>query len=103
MNNAARQSAVALRRAAIRLPDAGTLFAVDRGAVDVPDIPVEPVCGGRYPVDMETRVAVLEQIARTTTAPLERIERRLDLMTAAATGTTLAAFLGVMAHGFHWP
>jgi hypothetical protein len=23
-------------------------------------------------------------------------------MTAAATGTTLAAFLGVMAHGFHW-
>jgi len=79
---------------------------------------------------MEARVAVLEQIARTTaaslerierttTASLERIERRLDLVAAAqhndfrwllgmmvaATSTTFAAFLGllgVMAHGFHW-
>jgi hypothetical protein len=68
---------------------------------------------------MEARVAVLEQIARTTAASLERIERRLDLGAAAqrndfrwllgmiitATGTTFAAFLGllgVMAHGFHW-
>jgi hypothetical protein len=66
-----------------------------------------------------SRVAVLEQIARTTAASLERIERRLDLVAAAqrddyrwllgkmvaATGTTLAVFLGllgVMAHGFHW-
>jgi hypothetical protein len=29
---------------------------------------------------MEARVAVLEQIARTTSAALERIERRLDSM-----------------------
>jgi hypothetical protein len=90
-----------------------------RGAQDVPDIPVEPVGGSRYPADMEARVAVLEQIARSTVASLERIERRLDLVAAAqrddfrwllgmmvaATGTTLAVFLGllgVMAHGFHW-
>ena len=31
---------------------------------------------------MESRVAVLEQIARATTAGLERIERRMDLQTA---------------------
>ena len=85
----------------------------------MPDNPVELIGGGRYPGDMEARVAVLEQIARTTAASLERIERRLDLVAAAqrndfrwllgmmvtATGTTLAAFLGllgVMAHGFHW-
>ena len=68
---------------------------------------------------MESRVAVLEQTARTTTSTLERIERRQD---APATeqrsdfhgllgimlggfATTLGAFsaaLGVMAHGFHW-
>jgi hypothetical protein len=68
---------------------------------------------------METRVAVLEQIARITAASLERIERRLDAvstdqrsdfrwllgMMLGATGTVLAALaglLGVMAHGFHW-
>jgi hypothetical protein len=86
--------------------------------VDVPDIPVEPTGGSRYPSGMEARVAVLEQIARMTAASLERIERRLDLVAAAqrddfrwllgimvaATGTTLAfllGLLGVMAHGFH--
>jgi hypothetical protein len=41
----------------------------------VPDRPVEPTGPGRYPADMESRVAVLEQIARTTTAALDRIER----------------------------
>ena len=46
----------------------------------MPDTPVEPPAGGRYPADMESRVAVLEQIARTTAATLERIERRLDAM-----------------------
>jgi tetrahydromethanopterin S-methyltransferase subunit G len=46
--------------------------------VDVPDIPVEPVGGSRYPGDMEARVAVLEQLARVTAASLERIELRLD-------------------------
>lgn len=68
---------------------------------------------------MESRVAVLEEIARTTAASLERIERRLDSLAAeqrsdfrwllgvmmGATGTVLAAMmglLGVMAHGFHW-
>jgi hypothetical protein len=60
---------------------------------------------------------VLEQIARTTAASLERIERRLDLVAAAqrddyrwllgmmvaATGTTVfLGLLGVMAHGFNW-
>jgi hypothetical protein len=75
---------------------------------------------------MESRVAVLEQIARTTTAALERLDRRFDAverrMDALATeqradfrwllGIMLggfsamlggfAAMLGVMAHGFHW-
>ncbi len=68
---------------------------------------------------MEARVAVREQIARTTAVSLERIERRLDAvsveqrsdfrwllgMMLGATGTVLAALaglLGVMAHGFHW-
>src|SRR5438874_819023 len=32
----------------------------------------------RYPPPMEARVAVLEQIARTTAATLERLERRFD-------------------------
>jgi len=87
---------------------------------------LEPPGGGRYPADMESRVAVLEQIARATTASLERIERRLDVMDRRMDGlgaeyrsdfrwllgvilggfaTMLGAFgatLGVMAHGFHW-
>jgi hypothetical protein len=85
----------------------------------VPDLPVEPTNSGRYPADMESRVAVLEQIARATTASLERIERRLDLQVAAQRsdfrwllGVILAGFatmlgaygamLAAMAHGFHW-
>jgi len=44
----------------------------------VPDLPVEPTGPGRYPADMESRVAMLEQIARATTASLERIERGMD-------------------------
>ena len=44
----------------------------------MPDTPVEPLSGGRYPADTESRVTVLEQIARTTVASLERIERRFD-------------------------
>jgi hypothetical protein len=51
----------------------------------VPDLPVEPNSPGRYPTDMESRVAVLEQIARTTTAALERIERRIDMQAAEIT------------------
>jgi hypothetical protein len=68
---------------------------------------------------MEARVAVLEQIARTTSASLERIERRLDSMDRRIDvvvtdqradfrwllGVMLGGFgamLGVMAHGFHW-
>jgi hypothetical protein len=95
------------------------LFAVDQGAADVPDIPVEPYGGARYPSDMEARVAVLEQIARATAASLDRIERRLETvatdqlsdfrrllgMMLGANGTVLAALTGllvVMAHGFHW-
>jgi len=44
----------------------------------MPDIPIEPASGGRYPAGMETRVAILEQLARVTAASLERIERRFD-------------------------
>ena len=80
---------------------------------------LEPAGGGRYPSDMESRVAVLEQIARSTTAALERLERRFDTMDQRMDsvmreqradfrwllGLILAqtgALLGVMAHGFHW-
>jgi hypothetical protein len=68
---------------------------------------------------METRVSLLEQVARTTTASLERIERRLEMQAAAQRadfrrllGVILAGFAtmlgayralpGAMADGFHW-
>jgi len=75
---------------------------------------------------MEARVAVLEHIAQTTAAAIERLDRRLDLIdrrldTVSAEqrsdyrwllGIMLGGFaamlggfagmLGVMAHGFHW-
>ena len=89
---------------------------------------VEPVGSGRYPADMESRVAVLEQIARSLLSGQERIERRLDaigrrsqssrrlldISSVAAEqradfrwllGIMLGGFgaiVGVMAHGFHW-
>jgi len=44
----------------------------------MPDSPIEPTPSGGYPSGMEARVAVLEQIARTTAAALDRIERRQD-------------------------
>ena len=85
----------------------------------MPDATIEPPDSGRYPVSMEARVAVLEQIARTTSGALERIERRLDSVDrridAVVTdqradfrwllGIMLGGFgamLVVMAHGFHW-
>ena len=85
----------------------------------MPDLPVEPAPPGRYPADVETRVAVLEQIARTNTASLERLERRVDALAAEQradfrwlVGIMLGGFatmiggfgamLAVMAHGFHW-
>ncbi len=80
---------------------------------------VEP--GGFHPYNsgMEARVAVLEHIAQTTAAAIERLERRLDAVAAEQRadlrdirtdfrglfGVMLAGFagvLGVMAHGFHW-
>jgi hypothetical protein len=91
---------------------------------------LEPAGSGRYPADMESRVAILEQIARATTDSLARIERRLDgmddrmqrrfdalvaehradfrwllgvmLSGFAAVLGGFGAVLGVMAHGFHW-
>jgi hypothetical protein len=39
---------------------------------------LEPTAGGPYPSDMESRVAVLEQIARTMASGHERIEHRFD-------------------------
>jgi len=87
---------------------------------------LEPASGGRYPGDMESRVAVLEEIARNLAAGQDRMERRFDaferrLDTLSARhhadfrwllGIMLggfgamfggfAAMLGVMAHGFHW-
>jgi hypothetical protein len=68
---------------------------------------------------MESRVAVLEQIARTQAASLDRIGHRLDQIAADQRadfrwllGVMLGGFsvilggfgamLSVMAHGFHW-
>jgi hypothetical protein len=68
---------------------------------------------------MESRVAVLEQIARSTNASLERIERRFDAIDRRFDALSaehrsdfrwllgvmmggFGAILGVMAHGFHW-
>jgi hypothetical protein len=84
----------------------------------MPDSPIEPPPAGDYPSHMEARVAVLEQIAKTTLAAVERLEWRLDVSEAGIRtdlhelrtdyrwllGTVLAGFaglLGVMAHGFH--
>ncbi len=86
----------------------------------MPDTPVEPSSPRSYPPDMESRVAVLEQIARA------RLSRRWNASIAAfdqmaaehradfrwLLGIMLAGFgtligmmsgmLGVIAHGFHW-
>lgn len=81
------------------------------------DLPVEPPHPGRYPDDMESRLAVLEHIARTTTAGLERVvqaidaqriefrtqqdrlERRIDAL-AAEQRADFRWLLGVMLPGF---
>jgi hypothetical protein len=42
------------------------------------DTPIEPTMSGRYPADMQSRVAVLEEVARRTAVTLARIERRQD-------------------------
>ncbi|HUB14270.1 MAG TPA: hypothetical protein VMB34_20125 [Acetobacteraceae bacterium] len=83
----------------------------------MPDLPVEPGNPGRYPADMESRVAVLEQIARTTTEGLaqimrgmetqraefraleDRLERRIDLV-ASQQRSDFRWLLGVMLAGF---
>lgn len=69
--------------------------------------------------DILPRVAVLEQIARSTTAALERVERRLDSIATeqrsdfrwmlgimlGGFGMVIGGFaslLVVLAHGFHW-
>jgi len=41
---------------------------------------LEPAAGGSYPPDMESRVAVLEQIARSMLAGQDRIEHRFDTL-----------------------
>ena len=48
----------------------------------MPDLPVEPSGPSRYPADMESRVAVLEQIARTTTEGLAQIVRGMEVLRA---------------------
>ncbi|MGH7044280.1 MAG: hypothetical protein ACREFY_19415 [Acetobacteraceae bacterium] len=92
----------------------------------MPDTPVEYGSGRSYPSDMEARVAVLEEIARSTRAMLERMDQRMDRMDhrmdrmdarmaadfrwllgvmLAGFSTMVAGFggmLAVMAHGFHW-
>ncbi len=62
--------------------------------------------------DVEPRLAVLQEIARSTKATLERLDRRLDVIEATQRsdfrwllGVMLGGYVGlpgVMAHGFHW-
>ncbi|MEO9190854.1 MAG: hypothetical protein ABI224_12790 [Acetobacteraceae bacterium] len=92
----------------------------------MPDTPVDPPGGRRYPIEMETRVAILEHMAQTTAETLARIERRFDAVDRrfeavdrrldanfrclfgvmlAGWGSVLGvlgAMFGLMAHGFHW-
>ena len=44
----------------------------------MPDMPVDFFPTPPYPRDMEARIAVLEHIAKTTAATLERLELRQD-------------------------
>ncbi|WP_428485388.1 hypothetical protein [Rhodopila sp.] len=44
----------------------------------MPDMSVDFLPPSPYPVDMEARLAVLEHIAKTTVAALERLEQRQD-------------------------
>ena len=44
----------------------------------MPDTPIEATGGRRYPIEMETRVAILEHIAQTTVDTLARIERQFE-------------------------
>jgi hypothetical protein len=44
----------------------------------VPDMPVDFFPGAPYNRGMEARIAVLEHIAKTTAATLERLEQRQD-------------------------
>jgi hypothetical protein len=76
------------------------------------DEEIELMAELRYDDDMETRIAILEQIAKSTAATLERMERRLDTLAAEqrtdfrwTLGITLAGtggILGALARGFHW-
>ena len=62
--------------------------------------------------DAEPRRAVLEEIAHSTKATLDRIDRKLESMQADQRsdfrwmlGVMLGGYvglLGVVAHGFHW-
>jgi hypothetical protein len=82
------------------------------------DFPVELPLSPSYPYGMETRVAVLEQLARNTAATLERMERRLDAIAAeqrsdfrwllgvilGGMGSLLGAIgglFGIIMHGVH--
>ncbi|MDR3529594.1 MAG: hypothetical protein P4L90_03405 [Rhodopila sp.] len=48
----------------------------------MPDMPVDFLPQPPYSRDMEARIAVLEHIAKTTAATLERLEQRQDQMLA---------------------
>ncbi len=89
----------------------------------MPESPIEADERGEYPPSMKTRVAVIEHIAATILATLERVERRIDGLETGMRadlrqiqsdaradfrrllGIMLGGFaglLGVMAHGFRW-
>ena len=116
------------RRCAPRLPSRGfrgqnsskarpQLPAPATGPCYRPVLPIEPAWSGRYSSNMGCRAAVLAQIARRTTASLERTGRRVDMHAAepragrrsdyrwllcVTAGRGFGALLGAMAHGFHW-
>ncbi len=76
---------------------------------------LEPAGGGRYPSDMESRVAVLDRLERRLDSLEQRMasfgrEQRssfrwlLGIMLGEFTAMPggFGALLGVMTHGLHW-
>ncbi|GBQ64851.1 hypothetical protein AA103196_0988 [Ameyamaea chiangmaiensis NBRC 103196] len=93
------------------------------GGASAGESPPKPtIDGGDEPPHdsiMQARVAVLEQIAKDTKAPLDRIEKRMDRidtrfdkfderhdrdfrLTFGALITTALGLAALMAKGFHW-
>lgn len=66
----------------------------------VADLPVEPSSAGRYPVDMESCVADIEQIDRTLADTLERMQREQRVSVGRLVGIMPAGNFTMMPRAF---